>query len=198
MPRKPSEVPTPPDSVLVLPTHSFREAPSPGTLASAPLRTSAAKCRAANGASGPAAILRPPEHPAATASGLSLLTGSAFLARQVAECNALKRAARGHAPAQPRRRPPEGHRRAVLHRQQHQRGHLDQVLPRRPGRPRAPRQTLKRTQTLKPSSSTPNPQTLKRYVHSPAAGDSAAEASTTADEAENPIRATHDSCGAPL
>ena len=39
-------------------------------LASAPLRTSAAKCRAANGASGPAAPLRPPEHPAATASDL--------------------------------------------------------------------------------------------------------------------------------
>ena len=69
---------TPPDSILVLPTDFFWLRPSPGKLASAPLRTSASKCRAANGASGPAAILRPPEHPAATASGLSLLTGCAF------------------------------------------------------------------------------------------------------------------------
>ena len=66
---------------LVSPTGFFRGARSPGTLASAPLRTSPAKCRAANGASGPAALLRPPEHPAATASGLSLLTGCAFSLR---------------------------------------------------------------------------------------------------------------------
>ena len=69
---------TPPDSLLVLPTDFFRGALAPGTLAAAPLRTSAAKCRAANGASGPAAPLRPPKHPAATASGLALLSGCAF------------------------------------------------------------------------------------------------------------------------
>ena len=148
-------------------SHFFWLRPSPGKLASAPLRTSASKCRAANGASGPAAILRPPEHPAATASGLSLLTGCAFLARQVAECNTLKRAARGHAPAQPRRRPPEGHRRAVLHRQQHRRGHLDQVLPRRPGRPRAPCQTLKRTAVPPHVSACGHSRWYARPAHSP-------------------------------
>ena len=67
-----------PKKRLVLPTHFFREAPSPGTLASAPLRTSAAKCRAANGASGPAAPLRPPEHPAATASDLHCTWHASF------------------------------------------------------------------------------------------------------------------------
>ena len=159
---------TPPDSILARkPRHSSSRSPSPGTLASAPLRTSASKCRAANGASGPAAILRPPEHPAATASGLSLLTGCAFLARQVAECNALKRAARGHAPAQPRGRPPERHRRAVLHRQQHQRGHLDQVLSRRPCRPRAPCQTLKRTAVPPHVSACGHSRWYARPAHSP-------------------------------
>ena len=41
--------------------------------------TITAKCRASNGASGPAAPLRPPEHPAATASDLSfVVTGCAI------------------------------------------------------------------------------------------------------------------------
>ena len=119
-PKGPQTLPgTPPNSLWSYPRTFSGDAPVSGRSRGAPLRSSPAKCRAANGASGPAALLRPPEHPAATASGLSLLTGCAFLARQVAECNALKRAARGHAPAQPRGRPPERHRRAVLHRQQH-------------------------------------------------------------------------------
>ena len=64
----------------------------PRKLAAAPLRTSAAKCRAANGASGPAAPLRPPEHPAAPAPDLPFIDNRLrhCIGPQV-ECNALKR-----------------------------------------------------------------------------------------------------------
>ena len=73
-PGDPSSPPQPPPlqppGVLLNPAEATTFA---GSSPLPPLRTSAAKCRAANGASGPAAPLRSLEHPAAPAPDLSFI-----------------------------------------------------------------------------------------------------------------------------